>query len=732
MKHTAVCLVALALVVSLCSGYPNVDQEHHDQQQAKHVLERPLSWTYPEGPTVPVEHVPDFELRHPVASKTVSVECGERQARMVVQKDFFGTGQLVKRADLTLGPCGAVGEDTQAQVLIFETELQDCGSMSRMTDDALIYTFVIDYNPKMLSDSPIVRTIVRNIETAVIVECHYPRHHNVSSLPLDPKWIPFSAVRVAEEFLYFTLTLRTDDWMYERPRYQYYLGDMVRIEATVRQYHHVPLRVFVETCTATLSPDMNSNPRYTFLDQGCLVDARITGTESRFMQRTAENMLQFQFEAFKFQGADSGMLYITCHLRATSTSHDIDGDHRACSYMINDWRESSGVDSACANCDAIVGQRQTGGWGTGGGGGSQTGGGNSNTGGGSGTQTGGGGSSSGGGSGGGGSAGGGSGGGGSGGGGSGKQTGVSWISSGSGGTGSTGTSWSTSGGGGGGGGGGSGGSGGAGGGKPPGGTGSTGTFWSPGSGGGNSGGSTWHTSGGGGGSGGSGGAGGGKPLGGTGSTGTFWSTGSGGGNSGGSTWHTSAGGGASGGSSGGGAGSGRQPGSRQPGVSWPSSGSGGTGSTGTFWSTGSDSGNSVGSTWHTSGGGGGSGGSSGAGGGNHPGGKQPGVSWTPSGSGGTGSTGTSSSTGGGVNPGVTTWHTIGVGGGQTGGGQPPKVSWNPRGSGSSGTSSNSWTSTSTGSNTWSGRTGRSVKEHPVYEWAGVVTLGPFEVAEKLA
>ncbi|XP_019712493.1 zona pellucida sperm-binding protein 3-like isoform X2 [Hippocampus comes] len=574
MKHTAVCLVALALVVSLCSGYPNVDQEHHDQQQAKHVLERPLSWTYPEGPTVPVEHVPDFQLRHPIASKTVSVECGERQARMVVQKDFFGTGQLVKRADLTLGRCVAVGEDTQAQVLIFETELQDCGSMSRMTDDALIYTFVIDYNPKMLSDSPIVRTIVRNIETAVIVECHYPRHHNVSSLPLDPKWIPFSAVRVAEEFLYFTLTLRTDDWMYERPRYQYYLGDMVRIEATVRQYHHVPLRVFVETCTATLSPDMNSNPRYTFLDQGCLVDARITGTESRFMQRTAENMLQFQFEAFKFQGADSGMLYITCHLRATSTSHDIDDDHRACSYMINDWRESSGVDSACANCDAIVEQRQTGGWGTGGGGGSQTGGGNSQTGGGSG------------------------------------------------------------------------------------------------------------------------------------------------------------GGGSGGGGSGGG---------NQPGVSWPSSGSGGTGSTGTFWSTGSSSGNSGGKPWHTSGGGGGivgiNGGGSGGGSGNQPGGNQPRVSWTSSGSsgsGGTGSPGTSSSAGGGGNSGGTTWHTIGVGDGQTGGGQPPKVSWNPRGSGSSGTSSTSWTSSSTSSNTWSGRTGRSVKEHPVYEWAGVVTLGPFEVAEKLA
>lgn len=138
MKHSAVCLVALALVVSLCSGYQNVDQEHHDQQQAKHVLERPLTWTYPEGPTVAVEHVPDFQLKHPIASKTVTVECGERQARMEVQKDFFGTGQLVKRADLTLGPCGAVAEDTQAQVLIFETELQECGSISRVSRSVLL------------------------------------------------------------------------------------------------------------------------------------------------------------------------------------------------------------------------------------------------------------------------------------------------------------------------------------------------------------------------------------------------------------------------------------------------------------------------------------------------------------------------------------------------------------------------------------------------------------------
>lgn len=31
----------------------------------------------------------------------------------------------------------------------------------------------------------------------------------MSSLAIDPMWIPYSAVKVAEEFLYFTLTLMT-------------------------------------------------------------------------------------------------------------------------------------------------------------------------------------------------------------------------------------------------------------------------------------------------------------------------------------------------------------------------------------------------------------------------------------------------------------------------------------------------------------------------------------------
>lgn len=50
---------------------------------------------------------------------------------------------------------------------------------------------------------------------------------------------------------------------------------------------------------------------YVLLVCRCLLDARITGSSSRFLPRSAENKLQFQLEAFRFQGADSGLVRIS-------------------------------------------------------------------------------------------------------------------------------------------------------------------------------------------------------------------------------------------------------------------------------------------------------------------------------------------------------------------------------------------------------------------------------------
>ncbi|XP_060891058.1 zona pellucida sperm-binding protein 3-like [Labrus mixtus] len=356
MKCSPVCLMALVLLGSLCDAQwkqqtpPKKDpskKQPQTPQQIKQEFEETLDWKYPEDPVAVIPPEVHIEIRHPIATATVSVQCRENEAYVEVKKDMFANGQFVNPADLSLGSCEVMGEHNH--VLIFESQLHACGSSLAMTEDSLIYTWIVNYNPKPLGDSPVVRTN----HAAVIVECHYPRKHNVSSLALIPQWTPFSAVKVSEEFLYFTLKLKTDDWVYERPSYQYFLGDMIHIEAIVKQFFHVPLRIYVDRCVATVGPDMDSQPSYAFIENhGCFVDAKVTGSDSKFRTRSEENKLQFQLEAFRFQGSDSGLLYITCHLKATSAALAIDSDHRACSYT-GGWEEASGANSVCGSCDSV-------------------------------------------------------------------------------------------------------------------------------------------------------------------------------------------------------------------------------------------------------------------------------------------------------------------------------------------------------------------------------------------
>lgn len=129
LKCATVCLVALALL-GLCDAQggfvPGVWAPDHQQQ--KQIFEKPLTWKYPEDPKPkPKPDVP-FQLRYPVSAASVAVECREDIVHVEVKKDFFGVGQLINSADLTLGSCAVVGEDTPAQVLIYQAQLQNCGS----------------------------------------------------------------------------------------------------------------------------------------------------------------------------------------------------------------------------------------------------------------------------------------------------------------------------------------------------------------------------------------------------------------------------------------------------------------------------------------------------------------------------------------------------------------------------------------------------------------------------
>lgn len=99
--------------------------------QSKQLMEAPLTpltWHFPVVPEEPQQPDVPFELHVPTPSQSITAQCGERFMRVEVKKDFFGTGQLVNPSFLTLGGCAAVGEDPTSQVLLFEYELQACGS----------------------------------------------------------------------------------------------------------------------------------------------------------------------------------------------------------------------------------------------------------------------------------------------------------------------------------------------------------------------------------------------------------------------------------------------------------------------------------------------------------------------------------------------------------------------------------------------------------------------------
>ncbi|XP_078099974.1 zona pellucida sperm-binding protein 3-like [Sander vitreus] len=296
-----------------------------------------------------------FGQRMPVPANSVSAHCEEGGVTIEVKQNFLGNGQLIRPSDLTLGGCAA--RATTPHVVQFQTELQGCGSTMTMTEEALIYYFPLTYSP-----TPIGNTFILKTNPAeVVIECHYVRRHDVSSGAVRPTWKPFAFDMLAEQQLRFSLRLMTEDWQSQRPSSVYFLSDVMHIEATLLRGHHVPLRVYVDSCVATEFPNSNSQPRYSFINNhGCFSDAKLTGAKSYFMERSQEDKLHLQLQAFKFPHNHGNSLYITCHLKATKVSVPIDSQHKACSFLTeaNRWVASGGDNKVCDCCETSCKRRK--------------------------------------------------------------------------------------------------------------------------------------------------------------------------------------------------------------------------------------------------------------------------------------------------------------------------------------------------------------------------------------
>ncbi|NWI15060.1 ZP3 protein, partial [Crypturellus soui] len=281
----------------------------------------------------------------------VTVQCQEAQMVVTVHRDLFGTGRLVRAADLALGPDACQAVSAVENTVTFVAGLHECGSSLQMTPDSLIYKTSLSYKPTPTGNLVIVRTS----PAVVPIECHYPRRNNVSSNAIRPTWVPFRSTLSSEEKLVFSLRLMSDDWSAERLSNGFQLGESLHFQADVSSENHVPLRLFVDECVATLTPDKNSLPRYALIDlSGCLVDGRSDEATSAFLSpRPRQETLQFVVDVFKFAKDDRNLIYITCHLKVSPVDQPPNSLNKACSFnkASSLWVPVEGTGDICSCCE---------------------------------------------------------------------------------------------------------------------------------------------------------------------------------------------------------------------------------------------------------------------------------------------------------------------------------------------------------------------------------------------
>ncbi|MBN3292014.1 ZP3 protein, partial [Polypterus senegalus] len=88
--------------------------------------------------------------------------------------------------------------------------------------------------------------------------------------------------------------------------------------------------LFLHSCFATPSPNPNSSPRYTVIDNyGCMVDSKQESCSSRFERPRIANVVSFTVSAFQFN--DHKQVYFHCKM-FTKKSQDVTNTAKFCTY----------------------------------------------------------------------------------------------------------------------------------------------------------------------------------------------------------------------------------------------------------------------------------------------------------------------------------------------------------------------------------------------------------------
>ncbi|XP_062422029.1 zona pellucida sperm-binding protein 3-like isoform X1 [Pungitius pungitius] len=290
---------------------------------------------------------------------TVSVRCTDASMIIVVKADIYKNGLLVSAEELSLGeskhsqrsPCRAVAAGDSEYII--EAELQDCGSKLTVSDDSVIYS-----NELIIAAAAGSHGITRRTRVVVPVSCHYKRRwlfflrtHLASSTDHQQQQLAPSLLENLSAAA-FSLKLMTGDWTREMLPRALYIGDLLHLEASYAGPDSGERRLFIDSCVATLSPDVTSDPRYYIIENhGCLADATETESNARFLPRRSASSLQLQLNTFLFHDDSRNSIFITCQLKVTSEMQMSSSINKACNYVHPRWVnvDSSDVCQCCAS-----------------------------------------------------------------------------------------------------------------------------------------------------------------------------------------------------------------------------------------------------------------------------------------------------------------------------------------------------------------------------------------------
>nr|XP_020648061.1 zona pellucida sperm-binding protein 3-like [Pogona vitticeps] len=275
---------------------------------------------------------------------SVSVSCGTSHLAITVPVDLFGPGVVVGAEELILGSgCGVTA--VQGNLLLLEYPLFACGATRKILPGSIHYRNILHYTPSGANG------VIRASHFSHPIDCFYPRSWNVSSLGLQPTWIPFTSTVMSRQRLDFALEVYDSSWSQPVSDPTYYLGDLVNVQASVRKGNHVPLKIYVDECVAR--PSAESSVKYEVItNHGCLVDGQQSG--SHFLATQEDGVLRFQLDTFTFIGASNNQIYLICHLKAVAVG-SADRRNKACSYSraAATWSSHEAADCSC--CASLSG-----------------------------------------------------------------------------------------------------------------------------------------------------------------------------------------------------------------------------------------------------------------------------------------------------------------------------------------------------------------------------------------